>query len=277
MCKDQSETPSKRLNMYGKRLSDLHLNDIQRLAEEGMQEGAEIEFKVALPARKGVDPWASGEDRIGDYARNELIAEVIAFANAYGGTLFVGVEETATKPARAKALSPIRNCAELAERLKLQCRDCIEPKVPILEAEGVVVSEDGSGIVVLQVPRSRMAPHRHTVTKECYVRRGDRTEKMTMREIQDLTLQVERGLAALDAKFRERQRAFPLELEEYLEDGMGYGLRATAIPTTPLYIERTFGNEEVPPPALSLYGAMSLSLLKFAGQASLVDEAMLPS
>jgi len=44
------------------------------------------------------------------------VAEVIAFANAYGGWFLVGVEETKTKPARATAIAPIRDCAELAER-----------------------------------------------------------------------------------------------------------------------------------------------------------------
>ena len=53
-----------------------------------------------------------------------------------------------------------------------------------------------------------MAPHRHTVTKECYIRRADRTEKMTMREIQDLTLQVERGLVKIERRFGEREELF---------------------------------------------------------------------
>ena len=46
---------------------------------------------------------------------------------------------------------------------------------------GVPTEEDGSGVVVFRAPRSRMAPHRLTQSKDCYVRRADRCEVMTMR------------------------------------------------------------------------------------------------
>ena len=68
---------------------------------------------------------------------------------------------------------------------------------------------------VFHVPRSRMAPHRHTANKECYVRRADRTEKMTMREIQELTLQVERGLAAIERRFEERRELFSAQFDRF--------------------------------------------------------------
>ena len=75
--------------MFGKRPSELTPDDIQRIVDENYQEGAEFELKATLPAKKGNDPWIDGKGRIGDHARNELIAEVIAFANAHGGTLLV--------------------------------------------------------------------------------------------------------------------------------------------------------------------------------------------
>ena len=89
--------------MFGKRPSEITADDIERVVAEQVQEGSQVELKVTLPARKGDDPWTTGEGRIGDYARNELVAEVIAFANAYGGWLLLGVEETKEKPARASA------------------------------------------------------------------------------------------------------------------------------------------------------------------------------
>jgi hypothetical protein len=189
---------------------------------------------------------------VGDHARNQLIAEVIAFANAYGGTLVLGIRETDNKPARAGGITPVPRCIELAERLRLQCRDCIEPQVPLLELAGVPTEDDGTGVVVIRVPRSRMAPHRHTVTRECYIRRADRTEKMTMREIQDLTLQVERGLAAIKARFEARREDFAKQLET--RHGRAYGLRATLIPLAPVYIERVHSNDAARPPLHSFSG-----------------------
>ena len=94
--------------MFGKRSNELTPDDLQRVVDEQVQEGSQVELKATLPAKRGEDPWVAGEGRIGDYARNELIAEVIAFSSAYGGWLFLGVEETSTKPARANAIAPIR-------------------------------------------------------------------------------------------------------------------------------------------------------------------------
>ena len=240
--------------MFGKRPSELSKTEIERLIQEAIQEDTGIELKETLPAKgRDRDPWVSGGERIGDRARNEIIEEVIAFANAYGGSLVIGIAETKERPARASKIVPLPRCADLAERLRLQCRDCIEPQVPLLEVAGVPIKEDGSGVVVFGVPKSRMAPHRHTVTRECYIRRADRTEKMAMREIQDLTLQVERGLAAIEAKFEAQRRQFAEQVQAFVGNRKpAFGVRATLIPLVPLYIERVHNNDAVRPPLLTL-------------------------
>jgi hypothetical protein len=125
---------------------------------------------------------------------------------------------------------------------------------------GIPVADDGAGVVVFHVPRSRMAPHRHTVTKECYIRRADRTEKMTMREIQDLTLQVERGLAAIERQFEERQKQFASQFKSFpKDDEYAFGLRATLMPLTPIYIDRVHGNNVVSPPSHTLWATIGNS------------------
>ena len=43
-----------------------------------------------------MDAWR--RNRIGDRAKNELLEEEVAFANAYGGTLVLGVRESDAKP-----------------------------------------------------------------------------------------------------------------------------------------------------------------------------------
>ncbi len=243
--------------MFGKRPSELVKADIQRLVAEKVQEGTEIEFKETLPAKKGVDPWLEGTQRIGEYARDQLLEEVIAFANAYGGTLIVGISESDDKPARAAEISVVPECAELAERLKLQCRDCIEPQVPLLEVAGVRTANDGSGVVVFHVPRSRIAPHRHTKTRECYIRRADRSEKMTMREIQELTLQVERGLVAIETTFDKRGQQFLERFEDLSQWAEhAFGLRTTLVPLTPLNMERVHSNHAVQPLLQILWGTI---------------------
>lgn len=141
----------------------------------------------------------------------------------------------------------------------MQCRDCIDPQIPLLEIAGVPTRDDGAGVVVFKVPRSRVAPHRHKADKEFYIRRADRTEKIaTMREIQDLTLQLERGLGAIERRFKERCEQYSERFERFhVSNSHAFGMRATLIPLTPLYVARVHNNDLVRPPLGTLYGTLS--------------------
>ena len=68
--------------MFSKLLQELTVADVQGVVNSQLQEGGEVEFKETLPAKGGQDRWIKEQQQIGDYARNELLAEVIAFANA---------------------------------------------------------------------------------------------------------------------------------------------------------------------------------------------------
>jgi hypothetical protein len=137
--------------------------------------------------------------KLGDDAKDELAAEIIAFANTLGGTLIVGIDEdTATKRAKPPVF-PIPRCKEAAARLHQAISDRIEPKLPIFECEGVVTEADGtSGVIIMRTLESYLAPHRHSQNNHCYVRRNDRAEPMSMFEIQEMTRQKAR--AAVDAE-----------------------------------------------------------------------------
>ena len=233
--------------MFDKPINALVRADLLVLTQEKVVEGIDIEFKGSLPSKKGDDPWIKGINKIGDYARNEILEEIIAFANAYGGVLCIGIIESDDTPAYAEGINTIPKCKELAERLKLQCRDCIEPQIPLLEASGVDTDESGGGVVIIQIPQSRLAPHRHTITKECYIRRANRTEKMAMREIQDLTLHTERGMARINGIFIEKKNKFEERVDalQKLEPRKLCGLRITALPTSDIYINNVHSCTEV--------------------------------
>ena len=175
-------------DLLSKEINEIQWSDLEDLIKDNSSEDERLEFKSALSSKGRDDPWYSGASDIGDKARNELLEEVIAFANACGGCLVLGMEETPDKPPRAAKIRPVPRCVELADRLALQARDCIEPKLPVIHIRGIPTGPDGAGVVVVRVETSRLRPHRLLANKECYVRRHDRSEKMTMREIRDLTL-----------------------------------------------------------------------------------------
>ena len=193
-----------------------------------------MEFKRELPAKGNgdPDPWMTGQKKIGRRAKAQILKEVVSFANAYGGVLVLGIEEdkSATPPV-AKAICSIPNCEELAERFRMIFRDSVEPKLPSCDIQAVVTGHGDDGVVVFRIPgRSRLAPHRLTDTLICPVRRWDRSEEMSMREIQDMTLNVTRGLERLDKKLRERAARFEHEFKRLTSPDDAYGIRITAVP-----------------------------------------------
>lgn len=218
------------IEVLSKSADRIGIRDIEALIASQVPEGEQIEFKEALPAKgRASDPWMTGKDHIGDFAKNTILKEVVAFANAYGGALLLGIGESDTKPAVASKISPIPRCAELAERLKLVFRDCVEPQLPRIEIFAVQNADD-SGVVVIRAGRSRQAPHRVTKMLVCPIRRSDRCEEMTMREIQDMTLNVSRGLERLEKRLSERSKRFPQEFACLETPENAYGVRMTAAP-----------------------------------------------
>ena len=228
------------LSVSANRINESH---IESLIASKVPEGEQIEFKEGLPAKSGEkDPWMSGGNRIGDRAKNAILEEVVAFANAYGGVLLLGIKESDAKPAAADRILPVPRCGDLAERLKLVFRDCVEPQLPVLEIFAVPVEgADDGGVVIIRVGRSRRAPHRVTKTLVCPIRRADRCEKMTMREIRDMTLNVARGLERLDRRFSERSERFCGEFGYLETPDEAFGIRITAMPVgDEIRIDRVF-------------------------------------
>jgi hypothetical protein len=120
-----------------------------------------------------------------------------------------------------------RNATGKARCFEDQARSCIDPPLSRVLIRPIETDGQGGGVVLFRTSPSRCAPHRLTTTLESFVRRGSSTVKMTMREIQDMTLNVVRGLAGVDASFLQRRDAFK-ELVNSQTDILTY--RVTAIP-----------------------------------------------
>ena len=207
------------------------VSDLEELINSEVPESDQIEFKENLSTRgESRDRWITDGDRIGKKAKDSVLEEAVAFANAYGGALLIGIRESESSPPVAAEIKPIPRCADLAERLKLVFRDCVEPQIPSVEIFAVPTAGD-CGVVVIRTGRSRMAPHRVTTTLVCPIRRSDRCEKMTMREIQDLTLNMSRGLERLERKLSIRSERFEQEIQKFgAFPTQQFGIRATGLP-----------------------------------------------
>jgi hypothetical protein len=187
----------------------------------------------------GINTPAHGKPRKGpgDYAKQNIFKEIVAFANSEGGWVVLGLTETSDHPKRVKGIDPIPDCHELAERLKRAAYDWIDPPIPSLQFRGIVMEKTGEGIVVIRVPRSLDAPHRlykKDRTQEAFKRVNDESKPMKMREIQDLTLAIARGQERLDKEFEDsRQRYLKIRPQESPKDRL-IGFNITNITLVPL-------------------------------------------
>lgn len=252
-------------------MSEIGSDDIDRLITNQEPESSSLELKVSLPCKgKGPEPWQSGENKISDHSRNVILSEVVGMANSGGGIVLLGVEETKTKPGRAKAVIPIKECKELAERLGDMAWSVIDPRLPSLEIKGIPYKPDGSGVVLLRVGSSLRAPHGLNTTRYAYVRRGTSTEKMFVREIQEKTIQSFRGLDWVENQLRSRSTLFRNWIPAPKKEKPA-GIRATVIPTTQsVALDKPYAIKELwPPPRENHNGTVDGNEFQFRFRPSL--------
>jgi hypothetical protein len=145
------------------------IGDLEALVASEARETDELEFKGTLPFQpiKGqpqiVDRWIEKGDRIGNYARDEVLAELVAFANAEGGTVVLGLHETQEEPRRAERLEPLPNCEDLARRLIDASEDVIDPRLPVIGARALATDDTGAGYVLAsrQIPCRTASAYNH--------------------------------------------------------------------------------------------------------------------
>jgi hypothetical protein len=120
---------------------------LQRLIDNQVSEGRNLEFKRELPGG-------------GDEASREFLADVTAFANAQGGDIVYGLDETngaATDLPGVEVDDP--DAAILRLEGKLQTG--VEPRLIGVRTNWVPLA-NGRGALVLRIPGSLSAPHRVT-------------------------------------------------------------------------------------------------------------------
>jgi hypothetical protein len=88
--------------MFRKRISDLGVEDVAQLLREQWPESFNLEFKSEIPTEDGKpDRWITHHDRIGRVGSAKILKEIVAFANAHGGTLdqrFLGSNHIRPRP-----------------------------------------------------------------------------------------------------------------------------------------------------------------------------------
>jgi hypothetical protein len=169
----------------------------------------------------------------------------------------VGINETQDHPKRAASPNPLPRVHELARRLRQAIHDVIDPPLPMLEATGIELY-GGTGVVLIRTPPSRRRPHRHTANREVFVRRADESVRISMREIQELTIQSVAEATRIETTIGERRAKFANNTVGWhsirRENGKcwGGGLHLFGIPTTPIDLGRVVGRPALLPVQYSI-------------------------
>lgn len=178
------------MSIFRKPLENWKRDDVASVI--GSAESDTVEFKQDLAvesqlAKQGrQDAWHSG-GKLGKEAKKDIAKEIVAFANSGGGHLLLGISEYRDdEQSLADEIFPIPRVVKLASQFQDSLADAIEPKLLTLKVRGIETDGD-KGVVVFSVRPSISAPHRSTFDWKCYSRRWDRSEAMTMHEIQELT------------------------------------------------------------------------------------------
>ena len=128
----------------GKTLESIEAADMLALHENAVAEGKTLEYKRDLPG--GVDEQ-----------KREFLADVSSLANAAGGHLVFGIEESEGVPASVLGIEGIDPDAETL-RLENIIRDGISPRILGVGIRMVPVS-NGKLVPLIRVPRSWSGPH----------------------------------------------------------------------------------------------------------------------
>ena len=193
------------------------------------------------------------EVKLSRTSKADLIKELIAFANAYGGTLYVGVKESDDEQRRSAGIFPIPRIFDLETALCDALRDSVDPRLPGFNSKAFDFG-NGAGVLVIRVPASAIAPHWNASERRCYLRIGTSSQQIGMREIHSVVLDRARSSDAAEKQFVARQISFkhtvrsaalkfskgpnPLVTTnpDYYFPLDGLALRCTCVPLSPICI-----------------------------------------
>ena len=139
----------------------LNSTEIKSIIASG--EGYNAEFKVSIPSKT-----------------KEITEEVCAFANASGGVVLIGVDDTNT----IKGIT-----IDNAKRSAIQ--NSINEISPVLKCDFNIVEIDGKDIAVIEVPSGQNKPY--VLSGAIYVRQGPNSQKLTtVEEMRDFFQQADK-------------------------------------------------------------------------------------
>ena len=131
------------MSLWSVPIDEIGKAHLEGLVEDGVAEGRDIDYKLTLPGGSDAD-------------KREFLADVSSFANAGGGDVVFGVDESGGAPTDLEGLADNLDAATL--RLEGSIRDGVAPRIQGVRTRRVPL-RNGRSALVLRVPRSFARPH----------------------------------------------------------------------------------------------------------------------
>jgi predicted HTH transcriptional regulator len=183
--------------MQGKLVAEITRADIRELVRTRAAEDLFVDFKQVIfhPAHRRPDSEAE-----------DILSDVVSFANAAGGHIVIGIEDRNDAAWELRPMSQA-NSRRIATKLKALAIQHIKP--PIVPLEVVPMSMHDyvdEWIVIVSIPEGQAKPHMCGLGQQTTftIRDGNRKRPMTADEIQNAFLSGPQQ-SALANIFRELQ------------------------------------------------------------------------
>jgi hypothetical protein len=152
----------------GKKLSDIQVEDLQRLIDEKVQERDTVEYKRDMYGTTDAD-------------KREMLRDITSMANHRGGYLLIGIDED-DEGIPANIIGT--ESGNHVERIRSCCLDNIEKRIIGLDIRDMPLG-NGKVVVIVSIPESINAPHMiiQSGLNQFWKRHGRQKDKMTIDEV----------------------------------------------------------------------------------------------
>lgn len=195
--------------IFARQFEDLAEADLRFLIDSKVAERRTLEYKAKMYGSKDEDI-------------REMLRDVASMANAEGGVIVIGLDET--KDGVARELVDVPDAKVQAKRLEDSCLANISERIPGLAARPVSFS--GGDVIVVRIPHSYRRPHMITFrgATDFWLRHDDQKGRMSVAEIRTATTATEDLVMKVERFIEERRRAMWSQ-----RTGPLFGLTATPL------------------------------------------------
>ncbi len=165
------------VSVFGKPPTEVSEADLQSLVQHEVRERQALDFKR--------DPYGKNDD-----GKLEMLKDISAMANAYGGEILLGVDESGE--GIASEIVGIPDGEREAQSIVSSCLSTIDERIRGLATHPVPLS-NGRHVVIIQIPQSLRAPHMVTYKgrNQFWARHDRQKSPMSTDEIRDACSRVE--------------------------------------------------------------------------------------